>query len=182
MSEWTKLLGAVYSYEFKRGEGSGLWHPHVHALALSGASPDGAALSADWKRITGDSHVVEVHALYGDLVKACCEVFKYAVKFGGLPLADNWEAFGALRRHQLIGSIGNLRGVHVPADLTDDTLDEQKWIDLLYRYVDQGGDKFGYSLADSWRNPEHAVFPKYEPLSADTRSFVQEIAASKRGF
>jgi len=64
-------------------------------------------------------------------------------------LSDNWEAFGALRRHQLIGSVGNLCGVHIPAELTDELLNESKWIDLLYRYCDAGGSNWGYALERS---------------------------------
>ena len=29
--------GAVWSYEIKRGQGSGLWHPHLHMIALAGS-------------------------------------------------------------------------------------------------------------------------------------------------
>lgn len=170
--------GGVYSYEFKRGAGSNQWHPHVHALWLSESEPDQSALSLDWKRITGDSFIVEVHELYGQLVDACCEVFKYAVKFGGLPLADNWEAFGALRRHQLIGSFGNLRGVSIPADLTDELLDEPRWVDLLYRFVSRGGSEFGYMHEATWPRVPPSL-PAYEPLSAETRRFVETSRPSK---
>jgi len=171
VSEVCKAAGGVYSYEFKRGDGSRQWHPHVHAVWLSELAPDESALSLDWKRITGDSHIVEVHELYGELVDACCEVFKYAVKFGGLPLGDNWEAFGALRRHQLIGSFGNLRGVAIPADLTDELLDEPMWMDLLFRFINNGGPFWGYELEKQWGSdaPES---PAYEPLSSATREFV----------
>jgi len=170
-SELSKAAGGMYSYEFKRGENSGEWHPHVHAVWLCEEEPNQQALSLDWKRITGDSYIVEVHALYGELVDAFCEVFKYAVKFGGLPLADNWEAFGSLRRHQLIGSIGNLRGVVIPADLTDDLLDEPKWIDLLYRYIDHGGSEFGYAL-----ERETPSVTKFDTLDHETYSAEYDAA------
>jgi len=32
--EAAKAIGGVGSYEFKRGKGSGLWHPHVHMVWL----------------------------------------------------------------------------------------------------------------------------------------------------
>lgn len=178
-SECVKASGGVYSYEFKRGDGSGQWHPHVHAVWLSEEPIDGNALSDDWKRITGDSHIVDVHELYGELSDACCEVFKYAVKFGGLPLSDNWDAFLALRRHQLIGSFGNLRGVKIPSDLTDEMLDEEKWVDLLYRFVDRGGPWFGYDLAQ--RIPgERGELPAYEPLSDEARAFIAQRRATSQ--
>lgn len=180
VSEIGKVAGGVFSFEFKRGEGSKLWHPHSHEVWLSEQPVDALALSSDWKRITGDSFIVEVHELYGELVDACCEVFKYAVKFGGLPLADNWEAFGALRRHQLLGSFGNLRGVAIPADLTDELLDEPKWIDMLYRFVNRGGAQWGYELERAWPSTPPQL-PEYEPLAAETRHFIETCQSSKRG-
>lgn len=171
VSECVKAAGGVYSYEFKRGNGSGQWHPHLHAVWLSEEPISAVLLSADWKRITGDSFIVDVHELYGELVDACCEVFKYAVKFGGLALADNWQAFLELRRHQLIGSFGNLRGVQIPEDLTDEMLDEAKWVDLLYRFVDRGGVWWGYEI-ESRMPGERLPFPAYEPMTEEARSFV----------
>lgn len=177
-SEFEKALGAVYSYEFKRGEGSGLWHPHVHAVWLCEEAPRQVQLSAEWKAITGDSFIVEIHALYGELVEAFCEVFKYAVKFGDLPLEDNWEAFQSLRRRQLIGSVGNLRGVHIPSDLTDELLDELLWIDLMYRYLDRGGDQWGYALEHASPSVERENLPAYEPFLPEVREFIRTAHAS----
>jgi hypothetical protein len=164
-SEFVKANGAVYSYEFKRGAGSGQWHPHVHSVWLCKEAPDAEALSRDWHRITGDSFIVEVHELYGELVDAFCEVFKYAVKFGDLPLSDNWEAFGALRRRQLIGSVGNLRGVEIPDELTDELLNETSWVDLFYTYIQRGGSEWGYSLTGSMPSPTLPELPAYDPLT-----------------
>jgi hypothetical protein len=178
-SEFRRAAGAVYSYEFKRGEGDGLWHPHVHSVWLCETKPNQAMLSADWKRITGDSFIVEVHALYGEPIAAFCEVFKYAVKFGGLPLSDNWEAFATLRRHQLVGSVGNLRGVEVPEDLTDEVLDEEEYIDKFYRYID-GRTFHGYYLERSQFKSGRPIQPAYEPMTAETREFIRTAAASRR--
>lgn len=135
--EIAKALGAVWSYEFKRGNGSGLWHPHVHAVWLTekGNAPDAAKLSDEWRHVTGDSFIVETHPLYGELVDAFAEVFKYAVKFGDLPLADNWHAFQVLRSRRLIGCSGLLWGVEVPDDLADDPLDDPAFEDLFFRFV-----------------------------------------------
>lgn len=143
-SEMHKLRGAVWSYEFKRGSGSGLWHPHVHAVWLCerGKGPDQAALSREWLEITGDSHIVEAHALYGDPRDAFCEVFKYAVKFQDLPLADNWHAYEVLKRRRMIASSGLLWGVDVPDELTDELIEEPEWVDLLYRFVRGDGYAF----------------------------------------
>jgi hypothetical protein len=136
-SELRKVRGAVWSYEFKRGSGSGLWHPHMHAVWMCerGNGPDQAALSREWRDVTGDSFIVDVHGLYGEPLDAFCEVFKYAVKFQDLPHADNWHAFEVLKRRRLIASSGVLWGVDVPEDLTDELLDEPEWVDVLYRFA-----------------------------------------------
>lgn len=166
-SEMRKAHGAVYSYEFKRGEGSGQWHPHAHMIVLAETEIDQAALSADWHRITGDSFIVDVHEVYGERSTAFCEVFKYAVKFADLPLSDNYAAAEALRSRRLIGSVGSLFGVVVPDSPLDDPLEEEKYIDLIYRHW-RG---FGYALAGKFPSPEAVSFPAYEPLSQEARDW-----------
>ena len=136
--EITKARGAVWSYEFKRGSGSGLWHPHVHGVWLTekGNAPDTAKLCVEWHAITGDSFIVETHPLYGELVDAFAEVFKYAVKYGDPPVADNLDAHEVLRGRRLIGCSGLLWGVEVPDDLADDLInDDPVFEDLFFRFV-----------------------------------------------
>src|SRR3546814_1097214 len=50
-----------------------------------------SALSEQWKKITGDSFIVDVTPFHDqdDVITGFLEVFKYAVKFSDLPLADN---------------------------------------------------------------------------------------------
>lgn len=134
--------GAVWSVEFKRGEGSGLWHPHCHAIWLCEVPPNQESLSQEWLAVTGDSFIVDVRPFseQQDLVKAFCEVFKYAIKFGELPLRDNWEAYQVLSGRRLIGSFGSFRGVQVPDDLTDEPLDaDLPYIEILYNYSHGNG-------------------------------------------
>ena len=132
--EIMKAQGSVWSYEFKRGSGSGLWHPHMHAVWLCSSPLDVKKLSDEWRHITGDSYIIEAHPLYGNPVEAFCEVFKYAVKFGDLPLEDNWQAFHTLRGKRLIRSAGLLWGVEVPESDMDEELDDPIWVDIAYRY------------------------------------------------
>jgi len=54
------VAGAVWSYEVKRGKGSGEWHPHLHMIALAENQPNQDELAAEWHNITGDSFVVDV--------------------------------------------------------------------------------------------------------------------------
>ena len=142
--EAAKALGGVHSIEFKRGEGSGLWHPHVHMVWLCHEKPDPVKLSQEWLDWTGDSFIVDVTPFHdqADVVSGFLEVFKYALKFSNLPLEDNFEAFQVLQGKRLVDSFGVLRGVEVPDDLADQLLDDLPFVEMLYRYTDGG-----YSLA-----------------------------------
>lgn len=147
--EFAKAVGGVHSIEFKRGSGSGLWHPHVHMIwfCQPGVAPDQARLCREWEGFTGDSYIVDVRPFHdqADLISGFCEVFKYALKFSDLSLADNWEAFMLLSERRLVDSFGVLRGVKVPDDLTDSMLD-LPYIRLFYQYLGTAG--YGLSGSD----------------------------------
>ena len=147
--EAAKAAGAVWSYEFKRGQNSGKWHPHVHAVWLCKDAPDPVALSAQWKNITGDSYIVDVTPFYDqdDVINGFLEVFKYAVKFSDLPLADNWHGFEVLGGRRLIGSFGLFWGVEIPEDLTDVPLDDLPYFEQFYRFYTGSGYSFVGSSA-----------------------------------
>ena len=137
--------GAVWSYEIKRGSGSGLWHPHLHMIALAENAPDAFELAKEWKNITGDSFIVHVTPIdQEDPISGFMEVFKYAVKFSDQPPADTVHAWLTLATKRLLGSSGCFRGVVVPESLLDDPegLGELPYITLFYRYL-RGA---GYSL------------------------------------
>ena len=134
--------GAVWSYEVKRGSGSGQWHPHLHMIALAQSEPDQAELRSEWQAITGDSFMCDVRPIAGDQAEGFMEVFKYAVKFSDQPPADTWHAFSVLKGKRLLGSAGCFRGVEVPESLLDEALDDLPFVELFYRYI-----RGGYSLA-----------------------------------
>lgn len=136
IGEAAKAAGAVWSYEFKRGKNSGLWHPHVHSVWLCEDKPDEMKLSNEWKNITGDSHIVNITPFHNqeDVIGGFLEVFKYAVKFSDLPLADNWHGYEVLSGKRLIASFGLFRGVVVPESLADEVLDDLPFIELFFRF------------------------------------------------
>jgi hypothetical protein len=140
------VAGAVWSYEVKRGEGSGLWHPHLHMIALAESIPDQAQLATEWQNITGDSFIVDVRPIsQEDPASGFIEVFKYAVKFSEQSPADTVHAWVTLASKRLIGSSGAFIGVEVPESLLDDSegLEDLPYITMFYRYL-RGA---GYSLA-----------------------------------
>lgn len=132
------VKGAVWSYEFKRGSGSGLWHPHVHMIALSEVAPDPVDLANEWHDITRDSYIVDVRPITtGDAdqhIDGFLEVFKYAVKFSDQEPADTVHAWLTLKGRNLIGSSGLFRGVDVPESLLDEPLDDLPFVEFFFRY------------------------------------------------
>jgi hypothetical protein len=138
------VAGAVWSYEAKRGAGSGQWHPHLHMIALAETIPDQVELSNEWHNITGDSFIVDVRPIdQADPVTGFLEVFKYAVKFSEQPPEDTWHCFKTLSGKRLLGSAGCFRGVVVPEQLTDEQLDDLPFRTLFYRFLSKG-----YSLVE----------------------------------
>ena len=133
---WTELCkaqGGVYTLELTN-KGNG-WHPHCHMIVLAASAPSQSDLSAEWHRITGDSMIVDCRPITGDPSEGFMEVFKYAVKFSDLSLADNWEAAQVLKGKRLLNSFGVFRGVEVPESLLDEPLDSLPYWDRFYRYM-----------------------------------------------
>lgn len=140
--EVRKASAAVWSYEFKRGKNSGIWHPHIHAIWLCEEAPDAFQLSREWLDITGDSFIVDVTPLReDDTVGAFCEVFKYAVKFSELPDADRLHGYHTLKGKRLQGSFGELRGLDVEPSDSDELLDDLPYIERLYQFIPGAGYK-----------------------------------------
>jgi len=144
-SEFAKIAGLVGSIEFTKngaldGSASG-WHPHAHLAVLHSDRFDYAELKAEWLKITGDSHVLNVAAAQhpDDPVQDFLEVFKYAVKFSDLTPAQNLEAYDVLRGKRLLFCAGLFWGVQVPEEMTDTPLDDLPYIDLLYKYLPRSG-------------------------------------------
>ncbi len=147
LNQASHAAGGVSSYEFKRGEGTrgGWWHPHNHAVWLCKKIPDQEQLGAEWKQLTGDSHIVHVEPFYfvqrgerptqENLVRDFSEVFKYALKFSSMSCSDNLFAADALHRRRLVDSFGCLKGVTVPDHLTDEPLaTDLPFIELLFGF------------------------------------------------
>lgn len=134
------VQGAVWSYEVKRGKGSGLWHPHLHMIALAESAPSQDALSVEWHSITGDSHIVDVRPIT-DPVEGFMEVFKYAVKFSDQPAEDTLHAWLTLKGKRLLGSSGCFRGIPEPSSLLDDfeSLEGLPYATLFFQFIRGGG-------------------------------------------
>lgn len=151
-TELEKVAGAFFSYEVTN-KGNG-WHPHLHAVVLLDDWIDRDKLVEEWKAITGDSEILWIEQIakgMGSLVdeagnlnpkaaEAFIEVAKYAVKFSDLTVQRNWEAYQILRGRRLQGSFGLLRGVKIPEKLEDDPLQDEPYLELIYRHQPSGYD------------------------------------------
>lgn len=132
---------AVWSYEVKRGAGSGQWHPHLHMVAMAREQPDAFLLAAEWRSITGDSFIVDVRPIDElDPASGFLEVFKYALKFSDMEPADTVAAFQVLRGKRLVASAGLFRGIEIPEQLVDEPLDDLPFVEYLFRWF---GDAYG---------------------------------------
>lgn len=132
-SVFADVEGGAYSFEVKRGAGSGDWHPHINFLLLSSSPIDAGALSEEWQSMTGDSFITYCGEKPPDDKTAFVEVFKYALKFSEMELGDNFEAFTVLRGKHLFGSFGCFRGVKVPQ--SEDEAIDSPYVELVYRYA-----------------------------------------------
>ncbi len=182
--------GAVWSYEAKRGDGSGIWHPHLHMIALAETMPDAFHLAREWHEITGDSFIVDVRPIsQDDPVSGFIEVFKYAVKFSDQPIEDTWHCYETLKGKRLLGSAGCFRGVEVPEQLTDDELHDLPYRTLFYRYL-----RGGYSLENDCgalapaKHPAPVLTPTVAPSRRDCPAVRHGVttppgsASSRRSF
>ena len=174
------VVGAVWSYEVKRGKNSGSWHPHLHMIALAENIPDQAQLSEEWHNITGDSFIVDVREISAatdeETASGFAEVFKYAVKFSDQPPADTVHAWVTLASKRLLASSGAFRGVVVPESLLDDSegLEGLPYVALFYRYLPAG-----YSMSGR-QNGVHQERAKKQKTSAEgprLRGGTEEVLA-----
>ena len=136
--------GAVWSYEVKRGSGSGAWHPHLHMIALCEAQPDAQQLATEWHAITGDSFIVDVRPISQDdprfRLHRGLQVRRQVQRSGG---RRHRSRLGNAQGKRLLASSGCFRGVVVPDELTDDSSDLAglPYMDMLYRFT-----RAGYTL------------------------------------
>lgn len=142
------------------------WHPHIHMICLlprdlrvdefpwelrpEEGQKEGWAdyvqaaknsqLSKQWKKLTGDSFIVDARPVsfdadnyQGSVNRAFLETFKYALKFSTLDPADNYRAYEVLKGRRLLNSWGDFRGIPEP-ELVDDLFDEVPYLKMVYRF------------------------------------------------
>jgi hypothetical protein len=173
--EVCKASSSVWSYELTN-EGKG-WHPHVHAIWLCHERPDPFKLAREWKDITGDSFIVDVTRMDdSDPVAAFCEVFKYALKFSDLADPDRLQAYRTLKGKRLQDSFGDLRGLNIEPEDSDELLEDLPYIERLFQFIPG----VGYKLTSESRfNPKSDDDRMLEALIGMGWPDVQIIAFMK---
>lgn len=120
---WTSAVdGGCAVLELKHSHRTRLWHVHLHCL-LDGRFIQREDVQAEWWRITGDSHVIDIRRCH-DADHAAHYVVKYITK----PVPSSVinkpgqlrEMMSAVARRRLILTWGSWRGVRLtePLDLT----------------------------------------------------------------
>lgn len=144
-SEFAKIAGLVGTYEVTKngaldGTESG-WHPHAHMMVLHSERFDYPELQAEWLKITGDSHVLNVAPAQHpeDPAQDFLEVFKYALKFSDLTPEQNLDAYEVLRGKRLVFSAGLFWGVEIPESMLDEELDSLPFFEMIYKYIAGSG-------------------------------------------
>jgi len=120
-SVFVGVAAGAYSFEFKRGQRSGLWHPHVNLLLLADKPISQSAITDEWFGITKDSYITHCEKAR-DTRQSFVEIFKYALKFSAMTFDDTYHAWEVLRTRRLCGSFGSFRGLDVT--IVDDESDD----------------------------------------------------------
>jgi hypothetical protein len=128
---FANAVAGAYSFEVKRGANSRLWHPHLNFLLLTPTTIDPATLADAWRRLTGDSYITYCRPR-PTATATFVEIFKYALKFSDLRLADTYHAYQVLRRRKLLGRFGAFRGGHLPVERGVD----EPYVERYYAYRD----------------------------------------------
>lgn len=139
--EFVKVVGGVYSYEFKVGKG-GKWHPHLHMFALIDEYIDQQALSDQWLEVTGDSFVVGVTECKNGILAGLIECLKYSTKFSDMTPEQTVRVYEQTKGKTLLSPVGILRGIKVEDIDSDEQLDGD-FIDYVAHYLYS---KNGYRL------------------------------------
>lgn len=152
--EWQKVVAAGLKIEVKRGELSGAWHVHAHALVFTRAMLDyrldreicfrgrmvkASKISAEWYAATGgESMGVDVHPLFIDrktgrrltrdgMVSAAREIMKYTSILDERSTSEDWVTVRAGTWGRRLWSVyGAFRGLG-----EDDYTEEVEGVDLV---------------------------------------------------
>jgi hypothetical protein len=115
-----------------------------------------------------------------DPVAAFCEVFKYALKFSDLADPDRLQAYRTLKGKRLQDSFGDLRGLNIEPDDSDELLDDLPYIERLYQFVPGVGYKLTSESTHNLQSDDDRMLEVLIGMGwpdAQIVSFMQERAS-----
>lgn len=119
---WRKSVrGGVYGLEVKRNPTTRHWHVHLHCL-VDGVYMDQATLSREWEKASEGSPIVDIRAVHSRK-QAVRYIASYVTKgssVAGWEPAEILEFADAMRGQRLLQSFGNLHGIPVDINESDE--------------------------------------------------------------
>lgn len=162
--DWWKnrVIGGVAFLEFKRGDASGLWHPHFHCLVQGRFLPK-EELAHKWLCVTGDSYVVDVR-LVRTREQVMGYVTKYCTKSTGLdPSAcddDLIEIIRSLRGRRTVVPFGTWRTLRLLHGESDEEWELVGHVNELRIQADQG-DVYAESVLEAFELSQNDDGPEF---------------------
>jgi len=179
---WTAhVTGGLYTIEVTWGKNSNGWHPHIHAI-IDGTYIEVAKLSAEWKRITGDSFIVDLRKCHSDR-----QLANYLAKYvsgTGKPLKIPPERIAqyavAIANLRMVQTFGHLHGVKLKTDPEPGTgrLEVLTGLTAL-RFAAGRGDSVALDLFRGWSAIGSGVkLDDPQRLVAQTRDWMSRTRAT----
>lgn len=170
--EWKQSQrGGAFTLEVKWQEKTRRWHPHMHIIA-EGEFLRQSSLAAIWKRITKDSHVVDIRCLK-DAHDAAHYVSKYVTKgtsdnvWRDTDAAQEWIT--AMKGVRICSTYGTWRGYKLMAkpELAKDWTPIASLTSIIIKA--NAGEEWARAVLLALRPPGFADDPR-RPLPVATRS------------
>jgi len=104
------FAGGLFAVEFTI-DAAGLYHAHLHILGFRRRFFDVQILKDLWLEITGDSSVLRLDPITGEMKDGLREVLKYAVKPASIAdfTPDHLKDFMAMRNQRMFGTFGEFQ-------------------------------------------------------------------------
>ena len=127
------VLGSIAFCELTLGKDGNRWHPHLHVI-LTGSYLPQAELSAAWREITVNSHIVDIRPIHSNETTV-----RYVAKYASKPLCPTLarnhdrltEAILALQGRRLCLTTGCWRGLKLTDTDADSDLEADGWLPLM---------------------------------------------------
>jgi len=150
-----RISGGIWFFQVKLSSRTREWHPHIHCI-VTGKYISINAIKNLWKRITGDSSIVDIR-MVKDKVGASNEVARYAARPASLFEKSNSqrvELFHAMHGRKICGTWGDCKHISlVPKPLES----KDNWENVgSYNMVlaCRGENSYADAIFNAWKSHE----------------------------